>query len=76
MTMSDTERGCTNCYYEHFNGNAYPCSRCIYNVPQEDMWQPKRGVDAEALKLELSKAPVWTSLSVEEMIDKIERSRR
>ena len=33
-------------------------------------------IDAEALKVELSKAPVWTTLSVMEMIDKIERSRR
>lgn len=28
------------------------------------------------LKVALSKAPVWTTLSVMEMIDKIERSRR
>ena len=33
-------------------------------------------IDAEALKAELSKAPVWTTLSVTEMIDRIERSRR
>ena len=32
--------------------------------------------DAEALKQELSKAPVWTTLSVMEMVDRIERSRR
>lgn len=74
--MSDIERGCTNCFYEHFNGNAYPCSRCIHNVPQEDMWQPKKGIAVEELKLELSKAPVWTSLSVAEIAEEIERSRR
>lgn len=33
-------------------------------------------IDAEALKQELSKAPVWTTLSVMEMIDEIERSRQ
>ena len=27
-------------------------------------------IDAEALKAELSKAPVWTTLAVKEMIDK------
>ena len=74
--MKTNERSCNTCYYEAFDERAYPCSRCIYNKPSEDMWQPKKGVDAEALKVELSKAPVWTSLSVEEMIDKIERSRR
>ena len=31
-------------------------------------------IDAEALKAELSKAPVWTTLAVMEMIDR--RSRR
>ena len=33
-------------------------------------------IDAEALKVELSKASVWTTLSVMEMVDRIERSRR
>ena len=33
-------------------------------------------IDAYELKVELSKAPVWTTLSVMEMIDRIERSRR
>lgn len=28
------------------------------------------------LKVELSKSPVWTALSVEEIIDRIERSQR
>ena len=34
-----------------------------------------RVIDVEALKQELSKAPVWTTLAVVEMIDKIGRSR-
>ena len=33
-------------------------------------------IDAYELKVELSKASVWTTLSVMEMVDKIERSRR
>lgn len=33
-------------------------------------------IDAEALKQELSKASVWTTLSVMEMVDRLERSRR
>ena len=35
------DKGCNSCYYEAFNENAYPCSRCIRNAPQEDMWRSK-----------------------------------
>ena len=33
------DRCCGNCYYEVFDMKCYPCSRCIRNMPTEDMWR-------------------------------------
>ena len=38
--MEET-RDCENCYYMAFDEKTYPCSRCIRNAPQEDMWMPQ-----------------------------------
>lgn len=35
------DKGCESCYYKDFHPNAYPCSRCIRNAPNEDMWQSR-----------------------------------
>ncbi len=32
---------CEFCYYEAFDDRAYPCSRCVCNMPTENMWRPK-----------------------------------
>lgn len=36
-----TEHTCEFCYYEYFDGKAYPCSMCICGEKREDMFQPK-----------------------------------
>ena len=43
-SMKTNDRSCNTCYYEAFDERAYPCSRCIYNRPTVDKWQPKKGV--------------------------------
>lgn len=35
------EHTCEFCYYEHFDGKAYPCSMCVCGEEREDMFQPK-----------------------------------
>lgn len=37
----EQECTCEFCYYQDFDVDAYPCSRCIHNKPMDDMWQPK-----------------------------------
>lgn len=37
----DNDKGCVNCYYESFDGKAYPCSMCIRGLTREDKWHPK-----------------------------------
>lgn len=37
----DNEKGCPNCFYENFDGKAYPCSMCIRGLKREDMWKPE-----------------------------------
>lgn len=51
--LKEHDKGCNSCYYEAFNENAYPCSRCIHNKPHEDMWQPKKGVMDESVEIRL-----------------------
>lgn len=43
----EEERGCSNCFYEWCDERAYPCSRCIRNQPDEDMWKSKIGDNPE-----------------------------
>lgn len=42
-SMSDSQEGhiCEFCYYQDFDVDAYPCSRCICNKPIENKWKPK-----------------------------------
>ena len=35
-------RSCDNCYYEHFDPWAYPCSMCVRGVERRDMWEAER----------------------------------
>lgn len=35
------DKGCSNCYYEEFDKDAYPCSMCIRGAEREDKWQPR-----------------------------------
>lgn len=37
----DDERGCQFCYYEAFDGKAYPCSMCIRGEERTDKFEPK-----------------------------------
>ena len=37
----EEKQTCETCYYEEFDGCAYPCSRCIRNKPIENKWKPK-----------------------------------
>ncbi len=38
--MND-EKSCIFCYYETFNKEAYPCSRCIHGLKRREIFQPK-----------------------------------
>lgn len=42
-------RTCAFCYYQDFDVDAYPCSRCICNEPTENMWKPKEQEIAKSL---------------------------
>ena len=37
----EQDHTCEFCYYELYNDNAYPCSRCVCNQPTEILWRPK-----------------------------------
>lgn len=37
----ETEHTCQFCYYEYFDGRAYPCSMCVCGEERKDMFQPK-----------------------------------
>jgi hypothetical protein len=39
--VTDKYQSCDNCDYEYFDSRAYPCSRCIHNKPEADMWTEK-----------------------------------
>ena len=41
----EQEHTCEFCYYEDFDDKAYPCSRCVCNMPTENMWKPKERED-------------------------------
>ena len=65
---------CHDC--KEYDQEAHCCHRWSKQIRQTVEELKGNYIDAEALKQELSKAPVWTTLSVMEMIDKIEGSRR
>ena len=65
---------CHDC--KEYDREAHCCHRWSKQIRQTVEELKGNYIDAEALKQELSKAPVWTTLSVMEMIDGIERSRR
>lgn len=35
------DRSCQFCYYEYFDGKAYPCSMCIRGEERTDKFEPK-----------------------------------
>lgn len=37
----ETEHTCQFCYYEYFDGRAYPCSMCVCGEERKDMFMPK-----------------------------------
>ncbi len=37
----DEQKGCQFCYYEYFDGKAYPCSMCIRGEERTDKFEPK-----------------------------------
>ena len=39
--MDETEHTCQFCYYEYFDGRAYPCSMCGCGEERKDMFMPK-----------------------------------
>ena len=65
---------CHDC--KEYDQEAHCCHRWSKQIRQTVEELKEIYINAEALKQELSKAPVWTTLSVMEMIDRIERSRR
>ena len=40
--IDETEHTCKFCYYEYFDGRAYPCSMCVCGEERKDMFQPSR----------------------------------
>ena len=45
--MTDGYRSCDNCYYEHFNPCAFPCSMCIRGYERSDMWKGNREAEED-----------------------------
>ena len=41
MMVDETEHTCQFCYYEYFDGRAYPCSMCVCGEERTDQFQPK-----------------------------------
>ena len=41
IVRCNDDYSCPNCYYEMFDDTAFPCSRCIRNMPKDNMFQPK-----------------------------------
>ncbi len=41
IELINDDYSCPNCYYEMFDETAFPCSRCIHNMPKDNMFQPK-----------------------------------
>jgi hypothetical protein len=39
--IDETEHTCQFCYYEYFDGRAYPCSMCVCGEERKDMFMPK-----------------------------------
>ena len=39
--MNEERIGCEFCYYEYFDGKAYPCSMCIRGEERTDKFEPK-----------------------------------
>ena len=39
--MKEERIGCEFCYYEYFDGKAYPCSMCIRGEERADKFEPK-----------------------------------
>ena len=39
--MTNEEHTCQFCYYEYFDGRAYPCSMCVCGEERKDMFMPK-----------------------------------
>ena len=39
--MDEERIGCEFCYYEYFDGKAYPCSMCIRGEERTDKFEPK-----------------------------------
>lgn len=39
--MNEKRIGCEFCYYEYFDGKAYPCSMCIRGEERTDKFEPK-----------------------------------
>ena len=39
----EQDRVCEFCYYQMFDDKAYPCSRCVCNMPTENMFESKLG---------------------------------
>ena len=45
LQTENDKKNCSTCYYEGFDARAYPCSRCIRNIPSRDMWEKKIAKD-------------------------------
>lgn len=39
--MNEQVHGCEFCFYECFDGRAYPCSLCIRGLERREMFKPK-----------------------------------
>lgn len=41
QTKMNDEKSCEFCFYECFDGRAYPCSLCIRGLERQEMFKPK-----------------------------------
>lgn len=43
----DQDKTCEFCYYQYFDERAYPCSRCVCNMPTENKFMPIKRAERE-----------------------------